>query len=248
MSEVAVSVHQPNFQPWIKLLDKVLASDVYVAYDTVQYTRSEYHSRQRILTPDGPAWLSVPVLSVKGETQLLEQVRIDGNQPFRQRHLKLLRIGYAKAPYFDEVYGLVEEVYGREHTMLVDLSLDLIEAVARYVASPVRMVRASSLPHGGDNTERLIDLVRAVGGTVHLTSTFATGRRYIEWERMEAAGIPIRSQDYDHPVYPQRRPGFVPHLAAVDMLFACGPDTATMLAGRRRFHDVEANSELVDSG
>ena len=49
----AVSVHQPNFMPWLKLLDKVLASDVYVAYDTVQYTKSEYHARQRVRTRTG---------------------------------------------------------------------------------------------------------------------------------------------------------------------------------------------------
>ncbi|BAS16657.1 conserved hypothetical protein [Arthrobacter sp. Hiyo8] len=43
---VIVSVHQPNFMPWLKLLAKVLASDVYVAYDSVQFTRQEFHARQ----------------------------------------------------------------------------------------------------------------------------------------------------------------------------------------------------------
>ena len=62
MSPVVVAVHQPNFMPWIKLLDKILASDVYVAYDTVQYTKREFHSRQKIKRADGPAWLSVPVI------------------------------------------------------------------------------------------------------------------------------------------------------------------------------------------
>ncbi len=58
-----VSVHQPNFLPWTKLFDKVLGSDVYIAYDSVQYTRSEFHSRQLITGRDGPLWLSVPVLT-----------------------------------------------------------------------------------------------------------------------------------------------------------------------------------------
>ena len=242
-ADVTVSVHQPNFMPWVKLLDKILASDVYVAYDSVQYTRSEYHSRQRVLTPAGPVWLSVPVLRVKGERQLIEQVRIDTTQPFRARHLELLGFGYAWAKYFDEVYGLVEDVYGRGQERLVDLSLDLIEAFCRYVGSRVQIVRASSLPHAGDRTERLIQLVRGVGGTVHLTSTFGTGRRFIEWKRMEAAGIRIRSQVFGHPDYEQQRPGFVPGLAAVDMLFACGPETGEILAAGRRFNDVQAGDE-----
>ncbi len=238
----AVSVHQPNFMPWLKLLDKVLASDVYVAYDTVQYTKSEYHARQRVRTPDGPTWLSVPLLSGQGAPQDIRDVRIDPKQPFRPRHLKQLRVGYAKAPYFDDVYGLVEDVYRRDHDMLVDLSVELIEALCRYLGSPVRVVRASALPHAGDNTERLVQLVRAVGGTEHLTSTYGTGRRYIDWPRMQAAGVAIRSQGFEHPEYEQQWPGFVPHLAAVDMLFACGPATADILAERRSFELVDADA------
>ena len=40
MTDQMVSVHQPNFMPWLKLLDKILASDVYIAYDTAQFTKT----------------------------------------------------------------------------------------------------------------------------------------------------------------------------------------------------------------
>ena len=43
---VGVCLHQPNYLPWTKLLAKIAMSDVYVAYDSVQFTRSEYHNRQ----------------------------------------------------------------------------------------------------------------------------------------------------------------------------------------------------------
>jgi hypothetical protein len=233
-----VSVHQPNFLPWLRLLDKILASDVYVAYDTVQLTKSEYHARQRVRTCTGAAWLTVPVLSVPGQRQRIEQARIDTGQPYQARHLKTLRAGYARAPYFSEVYGIVEAVYARRHSRLVDLNVDLIEAFCRYLASPVRIVRASTLPHAGDNTDRLVQLVRQVAGTVHLTSTYGTGRQYIDWPRVQAAGIAVRSQVFEHPAYDQPWPGFVAGLAALDMLFCRGPDTAHILAERRRFTDV----------
>jgi hypothetical protein len=242
---VAVSVHQPNFLPWLKLLDKILASDVYIAYDTVQYTKSEYHGRQRVRTYTGEAWLSVPVLSVRGQRQRIDQVRLDPRQPFRRRHLKALHAGYAKAPYFDEVYGLVEEVYGRGQSRLVDLNLELIRAICGYLGSPVRILRASSLPHEGDNTERLVQLVRQAGGSVHLTSTFGTDRRYIDWPRVHAAGIAVRAQVFEHPKYDQPWPGFVADLAALDMLFCCGPATAEVLAAGRRFTDVEPMPEAL---
>ncbi len=238
MPEITVSVHQPNFMPWLKLLDKILASDVYIAYDTVQYTKSEYHGRQKVRCSNGPRWLSVPLLRGQGQSELIRDVRIDNGRPFRKKHLLTLEQNYGRTSHFDEVYPLVEKVYRRTHEHLVDLNLDLIEEFCRYLRSPVRIVRASALEHRGDNTERLIHLLRGVGGDVHLTSTFGTDRRYIDWDRLRDAGIGVRAQMFEHPVYAQPSGEFVANLAAVDMLFCCGRRTAEILAARRRFGDV----------
>ncbi len=244
--DVVVSVHQPNFLPWLKLLDKILGSDVYVAYDSVIYTRSEYHGRQRIKRDGRPDWLSVPLVKVRGTQQLIHDVRIDEAQPFRKQHLRMLKLGYAKAPYFDEVFPIVEEVYGRGQERLVDLNVDLIEAVCRYLNSSVRIVRAGDLEgdlrdeQRADGTGRIIELVRSVGGTVHLTSTWGTQREYIDWARVAESGLRVWSQDFTHPEHPQGRGEFLEHLACLDMLFHCGRSTADVLATNRSFVDVTA--------
>ena len=232
-----VTVHQPNFLPWLKLLDKILASDVYVAYDTVQYTKSEHHSRQKIKRSIGPGLLTVPVIHPR--QQPLNEVRIadrldNPRLDFRRKHLAILRQEYCRAKYFEDVYPLVEEVYGRHQEFLVDLNLDLITAFCSYLGATTRIVRASALVHDGDNTQRLIDLVRNAGGDAHLTSTFGTSRQYIDWQRLQEADIPVHSQDFDHPVYDQLwGDDFVPHLSALDMLFCCGPETGSILNARR---------------
>jgi len=241
MSHV-VTVHQPNFMPWVKLLDKILASDVYVAYDTVQYTKSEFHSRQKVKRADGPAWLAVPVLGSKGH-QTIEAVRINNQVGFRRKHLKSLQQDYHRAKYFEDVYPIVAEAYGRNQEFLVDLNLDLVQGFCDYLGSATRIVRASALEHDGDNTERLIQLVRNAGGDAHLTSTYDSDRQYIDWSRVQTAGIPIYSQDFDHPVYEQLWGDFVPHLSALDMLFCCGPETKTILDTGRRIVAVSRGSE-----
>lgn len=231
-----VSVHQPNFMPWLKLLDKILASDVYVAYDTAQFTRTEYHSRQRMKHDSGPIWLSVPLR--KPGMVPIRDVRIDNRQPFRDKQLRRITYAYGKTPYFDEVYPMIERVYQRDQQWLVDLNLDLIDEIRGYLGSKVRVLRASELPHDGDRTERLVGLIRAAGGDVHLTSTVGSDNDYLDLAAFRAAGIEVRVQQFDHPVYRQPHGRFVPHLAAVDMLFACGRDTARILADRRKFVDA----------
>jgi len=226
-----VSVHQPNFMPWIKLLDKILASDIYVAYDTVQFTKKEFHSRQKIKRINGPNWLSVPV--IQNSHQKIEAVQIDNQMHWRHKHLGALQQDYRRAKYFDDIYPMVEEIYGHGHRFLVDLNLDLITAFCRYLGSSTRVVRASSLVHEGDNTERVIAVTRNAGGDAHLTSTYGTDRKYIDWSRLQMAGIPLYSQEFNHPVYEQLWGDFVPNLSALDMLFCCGPETKDILDANR---------------
>ena len=233
-----VSVHQPNFLPWTKLFDKVLGSDVYIAYDSVQYTRSEFHSRQRITGRDGPVWLSVPVLTRGRGRQRLCAVELVDDRAWRSAHLRLFTEHYRGAPYFCEVMAVLESVYARDDHLLVDFNMRLLRALLDYAGATVRIVRATWFDHDGDNTERIIQLTRAVAGDVHLTSTYGTPRRYIDWTRVTAAGIMIESQQFSEPRYRQQFEPFQPNLSVVDLLFAMGPAAAELLSARRQFDRV----------
>ena len=235
-----VSVHQPNFLPWTKLFDKVLGSDVYIAYDSVQYTRSEFHSRQRIAGRDGPVWLSVPVLTRGRGRQPLCAVELVGDRTWRAAHLRLLTEHYRGAPYFREVMAVLESVYASDDRLLVDLNLRLLRALLDYVGATVRIARATWFDHGGDNTERIIQLTRAVAGDVHLTSTYGTPRQYVDWTRVSAAGIAVESQQFGEPRYRQQFEPFQPDLSVVDLLFAKGPAAAELLSAHRQLDRVLA--------
>jgi hypothetical protein len=210
---VVVSVHQPNFMPWTKLLAKIVASDVFVAYDSVQFNKREFHARQRFATArGGPAFLSVPVRHT-GKREVIHEMRIVTEQPWRARHLDFLVANYGHTPYFGEVFPVIEGVYAADHELLAEHNIALIEAFCGYLGSPVRVVRASSLPHAGSREERLLDLVRAVGWDEHLTSTTSTHE--IDWSGFRGAGIPVWTQEFTAPVYEQP----IPDLAAADLLF-----------------------------
>ena len=229
---VMVSVHQPNFMPWLKLMAKILDSDVYVAYDTVQFTRQEFHARQLFHTRTGDlGWLTVPVVST-GARQVLNAVRVVPEQGWRKDHLDFLASHYSSAPYFGDVFPLVHDVYERRHELLVDHNLDLIEQFCRYLGAGVKIVRATELPHAGTREERLLDLVRNAGGDVHLTSTTAT--HVIDWSGFDDAGIPVYAQNFGHPIYAQGTLAFLPNLAATDMLFHTGTAAAGILASCSR--------------
>lgn len=236
---VSVCLHQPNFLPWTKLLAKIAASDVYLAYDTVQFTRTEFHNRQHVRSRTGTVLLTAPVRHAK-RRQVISDVELDDSQDWRGLHLRILQQEYRRSPYFDEVFSFVCAIYARGHHLLVDHNLDLLGALCTYLGYDTTIVRASQFPHAGDNTERLIGLTLAVEANTHLTSTWGTDRRYIDWHRVQLAGITVRTQDFVHPIYQQHHaPPFIAGLGVIDLLFAEGKAAAETITSSTAFSTID---------
>jgi hypothetical protein len=235
-----VSIHQPNFLPWSKLLAKIVASDVYVAYDSVQFNKREYHARQLLLTAQGaPAFLSVPVRHT-GQREVLRDMRIVNELSWREAHLRFLETHYGRTPYFAEVFPLLSQVYAAEHELLAEHNIGLIEAVCGYLGARVRIVRASALPHAGSREQRLLDLVRAVAGDAHLSSTQTT--HHIDWAPFHQVGIPVYLQEFTHPVHQQGAGAFVPNLSAVDLLCHLGRSSIEVLRAANVLRELDIRS------
>ena len=52
---------------------------------------------------------------------------------------------------------------------------------------------------------------------------------YLKEDQFNAHNIEVKYQDFSHPVYPQLYGEFVSALAAIDLLFNCGPNSLSIL-------------------
>lgn len=221
-----VAIHQPHYLPWLGYLAKWAAADVFVFLDTVQYEKNGFQNRNRIKTPHGPRWLTVPVHARLGTP--IRDVTVDTTQPWRERHRRTIEHAYASAPWLARYRAALDEFYGRPWTHLAPLAVASAEWLARAVgiATPVRL--ASELGVAAtDSTDRLIALCGAVGGDHYLAGR--DGARYMDLERFRAAGITVSAQDYAHPVYAQAHGEFAPFLSALDLLLMHGDEALEIL-------------------
>src|SRR5437870_7129361 len=79
-------ISQPRFFPGLHYLHRMLVADVFVILDTVQFNPRHEENRARLMTPQGPSWLSVPTCKISRE-QLIRDTRIDASQPWQKKAL-----------------------------------------------------------------------------------------------------------------------------------------------------------------
>jgi hypothetical protein len=81
-------------------------------------------------------------------------------------------------------------------------------------------VLASELGCGGQSTQLMLNVTRAVGGDVYLSGP--TGRDYLEPELFASAGVTLRFHGFEPFTYRQRFGDFVPGLSCLDYLANTG--------------------------
>ena len=239
MSHRRVVVLQPSYLPWLGYFDQLYRSDVFVLYDDVQYDKHGWRNRNRIKTPAGPQWLTVPVLTHGQGLLTNREVRIDARQPWGRRHLQALRANYAKAPAFGEVFERLEPVLSRCWTRLLDVNVAGLEALTEILGIKREIRLSSELGIPGRRTERLVAICRALGADRYLTGDAA--RDYVDEAQFAANGIRLEYHRYQHPVYPQFHGDFVPYLSVVDLLMNSGRASLQLLLDRDN-HETEERS------
>ena len=151
-----VTIHQPQYLPWLGYFDKADRSDVFILLDDVQFKKNEWQNRNRIRTSQGWQWLTVPVLHDFG--QKINQVRINNKIDWKKNHLKALQLNYIKAPFYKEYIGLFESAYCKDWEFLSEINIYFIEKIVSILGIKTKIVTSSSFQSSNDPTQRLIDL------------------------------------------------------------------------------------------
>jgi hypothetical protein len=224
-----IAIHQPEHLPWLGYLDKARKADEFIFLDTVAFKKNYFENRNRIRTPQGWAWVTVPVLLKGRFGQAFLDVEINNKARWAEVYFRTILQNYSRAPFWKTYAPALEELLTRPWRKLVDLNLALIQWLWRAfgITTPAR--RASALGVSGKKNALLLDICRKTGATVYLSGP--SGRDYLEQSLFADAGIGIEFHEFRHPEYPQRFSPFVPGMASIDLLLNEGPEGIRRLDG-----------------
>jgi len=220
---------QPSYLPWLGYFDLLFQSDLFLVYDTVQFDKDGWRNRNRIKTPQGAQWLTVPVLTKGLNKPTNREIKINRVEPWKRKHLKSLELNYRKAPHFEEIFPLLEGILSKDWEFLIDLNVESLKTLCNYleIQTSIRFASELKLDLPQDRNDKLIEICHHLKADEFYEPKGGEG--YIDAERFKSNGIHLRFQDFQHPTYPQLHGVFVPQLSIVDLLFNCGKESVGIL-------------------
>ena len=224
-----VSIHQPNYLPWLGYFHKISECDIFVFLDNVLYSKGWVINRNKIKTPDGWTWLTVPLRSHGILEKRMCEVEISDAVDWGKKHLKSIKYCYGRAVYYDEYKSFFKRLYARKWDKLAKLNEEIIYYIVKKMDINKTFVKASDLNVQGLGMDLIINICKVLGADTYYSGI--GGMDYQDEKSFLKAGIKLVYQNFQHPIYEQRFGEFIPNLSAIDLLFNYGPQSIDILLG-----------------
>lgn len=230
-----ISIIQSCYIPWKGFFDLIGRTDIHVILDGAQYVKRHWHNRNRIMTADGPIWLTIPVATKARFEQSIEDVRFA--EPWAEKHWRAIELAYRRAPFFADEAPALRTLYEQADRLstLTEVNELFLVGLLKRLGITTRVVRDRNFEPEGKRGDRLLDICRKAGATRYLSGPSA--RNYLDEAPFTAAGISVDWMSYGpYPPYPQRGPAFDHAVSVIDVLFAVGPDAPAYCQSLAKVH------------
>lgn len=219
-----VAILQSNYIPWKGYFDIIGSVDEFIFYDEMQYTKNDWRNRNKIKSPQGAQWISIPIIT-KGHLtnglKIIDAKVVNGKWAIS--HWNTIKQFYKKSPYFKQYADLFEKLYKdcEQEELLCEINYKFIFAIIKILGIKTKISFSQDYGLIEGKTERLVDLVQKAGGTEYISGPAA--KDYINEELFKKAGIKLTWMDYSgYPEYPQLYPPFEHGVSILDLIFNCG--------------------------
>jgi hypothetical protein len=210
-----LAVMQPYLFPYIGYFQLIKAVDKFVFYDDVNFIKNGWINRNRILINGQASYITLPVKDVSS-FKLINEISFIDN---RNRILKSITLSYNKAPYFKEVFELVEKCLQIDIDKVSTVAINSIKLVSNYLnlktAFEVSSVKYTNTK-GMEREHRLIEICKINHATTYINAIGGVdlyNKSFFNENNIDLVFIKPKGTSYK-----QYRNDFVPWLSIIDTL------------------------------
>jgi len=211
-----IAIHQPEYLPYLGFFDRISKADVFIILDTVQYQKNAFINRNKIKTPKGWQWITVPIKN-REALKSINETEIENKTDWKQTHWKSLLYNYKRAPNFRKYADFFEDAYKKEWNLISDLNIYFIKNIMEMLGMKKEIKIASSMNLAGSRDDLLIYICNSMGADAYLSGP--GGKEYMDLEKYGKENIKVEFHEFTPPIYNQQFGEFIPNLSTVDFLF-----------------------------
>ena len=217
-----VTIHQPNFFPWLGYFDKINQADQFVIIDEVKFIKGSYCNRAKIKNNVGQeVWLTIPVHYKEGNT--FNETMPSADKKWQNKAVNLLKASYVNAPFYKKYHDEIVDLVCANPENIATMNIEAIKWVCKIlkIHTPIHLQSFFKEDFGRKNDLNL-NIVKKMRGSVYLSGNGA--KKYNDESLFIEHDVVLEYHSFTHPKYDQVNGDFISGLSILDVLFNKGED------------------------
>ena len=213
-----IAILQSNYIPWKGYFDLINMVDEFILYDDMQYTRRDWRNRNKIKTPQGLQWLTIPV-EIKGKYfQKINETKVS-EKDWAKKHWQTILRNYSKAKYFKDYKDIFEELYLTcDEEYLSEINYKFITTINEILGIKTKLRWSSEFELVDGQTEKLLGICKDCNADIYLSGPAA--KDYFNEDLAKQENIKVEWMDYSgYKEYEQLNPPFEHGVTILDLIF-----------------------------
>jgi len=192
-----VAIHQAEHLPWFGYFHKMKMADKFIILDNVQFKKNYFENRNRIYTPQGLKYITIPV-KMKGhlEKKFYEMEIVEN---WKKKYIKTLEFNYKKAPFFKDIEIILEKINNYGGNKLFEINMIIINVIKNILEIDTQLIKATTLNPQGQKTELLINILKKVDAIAYIVGK--SGFDYMNLDLFKKSNIKLVEHKVHHPIY-----------------------------------------------
>ena len=208
---------QPYFMPYIGYFQLINIVDVFVIYDDVNYIKKGWINRNTSLVNENSYQFSVPLQGVS-QNKLINEIALSDLSKWKINFLKTIKGSYKKAPFYEDVYPVIEKIINLEESSLAIYIHHSIQQLCNYLRINTQLVKSSEIIKNNDfkGESKIIEICVKLSATDYINAI--GGLDLYTKEHFLEEKINLHFIKPEKITYKQFKNEFIPWLSIIDVI------------------------------
>lgn len=211
---MTVAIMQPYLFPYIGYWQLIYAVDTFVIFDDVNFIKKGYINRNSILVSGRSQQFTLELIGAS-QNKLINEIEVGSNI---QKLLKTIEMSYKKAPYFSDVFPIIEDILNNKEKNLAEFIGYSLEKISNYLNIDTQFIYSSKIEK--DNNlkaqDKILDICKKLGTTNYINAI--GGQELYNKKKFQEQNMQLNFLKTELTEYKQFKSEFSPYLSILDII------------------------------
>lgn len=225
MDNKKVAIMQPYIFPYLGYFQLIHAVDTFIFYDDVNFIKQGWINRNKLLINKKASLFTIPVKKVSSFEEIKNtEINYNNYSIWSKKFIKSIRQNYKNAPFYGNVFPIIENVLSDQYKSISDLAIESIKQVFKYLNYEKEFLLSSDEfeeTKGLDKADRIIEICKRVGADQYINPS--GGVELYDKEYFSKHNVRLNFIKNTLPQYEQFDNEFISGLSIIDIMMFNSP-------------------------